>query len=120
MRDLTRRFKALSEETRLRILALMLRHGELCVCEVERFLGVSQSKASRHLRYLLNAGIVRDRRDGLWVYYDLAQPRDEGGRILLEALKRLLAEVPLPDVSAALESMREERGKVAEEAVRHG
>ncbi len=120
MRDLSRRFKALSEETRLRIVALMLRHGELCVCEVERFLGVSQSKASRHLRYLLNAGIVRDRRDGLWVYYDLAEPRDEEGRILLEALRRLLADAPLPDVGVALECMREERGRAFEEALPRG
>jgi hypothetical protein len=52
MRTLSRIFKALSDETRLAIMALVLRHGHLCVCEVEQILGITQSKASRHLRYL--------------------------------------------------------------------
>jgi DNA-binding transcriptional ArsR family regulator len=59
MTTLANKFKALSEDVRLQILALISQHGELCVCEVERLLEISQSKASRHLRYLLNAGLVR-------------------------------------------------------------
>ncbi len=67
MRQMARRFKALSEEPRLDILSLLFRYGELCGCEVERFLEMSQSKASRHLRYLRNEGLVEDRREGLWI-----------------------------------------------------
>jgi ArsR family transcriptional regulator len=109
MRELSQWFKALSEDLRLQILALMFRHGELCVCEVERFLEVSQSTASRHLRYLLNADIVEDRRDGLWVYYRIADPPDEAHAALLEALEGALAEVPVPDVATELDAMRSAR-----------
>jgi ArsR family transcriptional regulator len=109
MNDLAHQFKALSEELRLRILALMFRHGELCVCEVERFLHVSQSKASRHLRYLLNAGIVEDRREGLWVYYRVADPKTDKQQLLLGALRELLKDTPVPDVSGELGALRAER-----------
>jgi ArsR family transcriptional regulator len=113
MHDLAQQFKALSEDVRLQILALMFRHGELCVCEIERFLNVSQSKASRHLRYLLNAGLVEDRRDGLWVYYRAAEPTTEKQRTFLRALQDMLADLPVPDVSAELEAMRAERCQTA-------
>jgi ArsR family transcriptional regulator len=106
MRDLISRFKALSEGMRLQILALLFRHGELCVCEVERFLEVSQSKASRHLRYLLHSGLVEDRRDGLWIYYRIAEPDNEKQALLVDTLRELLADAPVPDVSRELELMR--------------
>lgn len=109
MYKLAHQFKALSEDIRLQILALIFRHGELCVCEVERFLEVTQSKASRHLRYLLNAGLLQDRRDGLWVYYRAAEPALDEQRTLQEMLRRLLADVSVPDVSAELEAMRVQR-----------
>jgi ArsR family transcriptional regulator len=109
MHDLALQFKALSEDVRLQILALIFRHGELCVCEVERCLRISQSKASRHLRYLLNAGLVEDRRDGLWVYYRAAEPAKEKQRALLSVLLRLLEDAPIPEVSEKLEMMRAER-----------
>ncbi|NIO33143.1 MAG: metalloregulator ArsR/SmtB family transcription factor [Gemmatimonadetes bacterium] len=109
MHDLAQQFKALSEDVRLRILALIFRHGELCVCEIERFLQVTQSKASRHLRYLLNAGLVEDRRDGLWVYYRAAEPTTERQRTFLAALRDMLADLPVPDVADELEAMRAER-----------
>jgi ArsR family transcriptional regulator len=109
MHGLAQQFKALSEDVRLQILALMFRHGELCVCEIERFLHISQSKASRHLRYLLNAGLVEDRRDGLWVYYRATEPTTEKQRTFFVALRQMLADVPVPDVAEELEAMRAER-----------
>lgn len=71
--SLARVFKALGDETRLRIVHLLARRGELCVCDVESILEISQSKASRHLGYLKNASLVEDRRDGTWVYYRLVR-----------------------------------------------
>ena len=68
---LARIHKALGDETRVRIVHLLARRGELCVCDVESVLRVSQSKASRHLNHLKHAGVVEDRRDGTWVYYRL-------------------------------------------------
>ncbi len=74
MRNQARFFKALADETRLQILWLLLGREELCVCDIMTVLGITQSKASRHLRYLYHLGLVTDRRDGLWMYYRLAVP----------------------------------------------
>ena len=83
----------MADETRLQIIWLLLQAEELCVCDIMAVLGISQSKASRHLRYLYNVGWVQDRREGLWMYYRLApQGRWEG--LLLPALRTLLAELP--------------------------
>jgi len=68
-------FKALADETRLRILGLLLT-GEVCVCHIHESLRISQPKASRHLAYLRRAGLVETRRDGLWVHYRLAKSAD--------------------------------------------
>jgi ArsR family transcriptional regulator len=69
-------FKALSDETRLRIMGLLL-EGELCVCDLMAVLELPQSTTSRHLAYLRNAGLVSDRRQGVWMKYRLAD--DPGG-----------------------------------------
>lgn len=61
-------FKALADENRLRILALLL-GGELCVCELMAALDLPQSTVSRHLAYLRNHGWVKDSRQGVWMYY---------------------------------------------------
>ena len=68
MRELVKAFKALSDETRLRILNLLLER-ECCVCEVIQALDISQSRASRNLRVLEGAGFIKSRRDGLWIIY---------------------------------------------------
>lgn len=75
VRPVSRFFKALGDETRLRIVAL-LTHGELCVCHIEEALGLSQPNVSRHLAILRSAGIVEDRRDGNWVHYRLSPQAD--------------------------------------------
>src|SRR5687768_8595935 len=84
-RPLARLFKALGDETRLRIVAL-LTHGELCVCHVEAALDISQPNASRQLGLLRTAEIVESRREGSWVYYRLATQADEDRRRILRAL----------------------------------
>lgn len=65
-----RLFHALADETRLRILD-RLRDGEQCVCDLTDALEAGQSRLSFHLKTLKDAGIVRDRRQGRWVYYAL-------------------------------------------------
>ncbi|NOY61740.1 MAG: helix-turn-helix transcriptional regulator [Gammaproteobacteria bacterium] len=62
-------FKTLSEPVRLRIVYLLLKAGELCVCDLVATLELSQSVVSRHLAYLRNNGLVSTRREGVWVYY---------------------------------------------------
>jgi len=79
-------FKALSEEPRLRILNLLLTHGELCVCDIMAALELPQSTASRHLAYLKKTGWVDDRREAVWIYYSIAR----NGNTLLQDLVPLL------------------------------
>ena len=70
MQDLIRAMKALSDETRLRILRILLER-ECCVCEVMQALDISQSRASRNLGILKNAGFLKVRRDKVWIIYSL-------------------------------------------------
>ncbi len=70
MRDLVKLFKALSDETRIRILKVLLERA-CCVCEVMQALDISQSRASRNLGILENAGFIKSRRDGAWILYSI-------------------------------------------------
>jgi len=70
MQDLIKAIKALSDETRLRILKVLLER-ECCVCEVVQALDISQSRASRNLGILQDAGFLKERRDGLWIVYSI-------------------------------------------------
>lgn len=90
VRPFSRLFKALADETRLRIVAL-LSHGELCVCHLEEALRLSQPKVSRHLATLRAAGVVLDRREGTWVYYRLLRQADADCERQLRGLVRAFA-----------------------------
>lgn len=70
----SRFFKALADETRLRILKL-LGTREMCVCEVMVALGLTQPTASHHLGILENVGLVKYRKEGKWVFYSIADPK---------------------------------------------
>ena len=83
-------FKALSDDSRLRIINLLFYSGELCVCDIEEVMGFTQTKVSRHLAYLRKAGLVDDRKKGLWMLYSIAKPRNEGHRKVLDFLADIL------------------------------
>lgn len=87
-------FRAFSDRTRLRILHLLRRADELCVCDLVGVLGVPQPKASRHLAYLRRAGLVLARRDGPWMHYRLAPATGPFHRKLLECLCCCFESVP--------------------------
>jgi transcriptional regulator, ArsR family len=70
MTNLVKMLKALSDETRLRIINLV-NDQELCVCDIMEVLSISQTKASRHLGVLRNAGLVNDRKNAQWSYYSM-------------------------------------------------
>lgn len=93
MKKIAQKFKALSDETRLRILAL-LTTGELCVCDLIAALDLPQSTVSRHLAYLRNTGVVVDRRQGIWMYYRLVEGEDVFSHELRSLLGRHLTEDP--------------------------
>ena len=89
MKSLTQFFKALSDETRLSIIALILWQKKLCVCDIEKILNLTQSKASRHLRYLLNSGILTDQRVGVSVYYFFSEQLSDFQKEILNKLEDL-------------------------------
>ena len=86
-------FKGLADQTRLRILNLLFR-GELCGCDIQHVLDLSQSNVSRHLNYLKRAGLVLDRREGYRVFYRLAETRDRSRVLLFDYLRTVFARDP--------------------------
>jgi ArsR family transcriptional regulator, arsenate/arsenite/antimonite-responsive transcriptional repressor len=93
LKRLERVFKALGDATRLRILGLLLT-GEVCVCHIHDSLGIPQPKASRHLAYLRRAGMVATRREGLWIYYRLADADEQTVKAIQQAVGHVLGHVP--------------------------
>ena len=89
MKILSRMYKALSEETRLKIITLLIDRDELCVCDLMDVLQLPQSTVSRHLAYLRDSGLVVDTRKGVWMYYRI-KTEDKLAVNLLENLKELL------------------------------
>jgi len=91
MQDLIKVMKALSDETRLRILRILL-EKECCVCEVMQALDISQSRASRNLGVLQDAGFLRARRDRLWIVYSVDW---ESANRYAASLAKLLKDSPV-------------------------
>ncbi len=83
-------FRALGDPTRLRIVNLLAR-GSLCVCDIQRILGQPQSSVSRHLALLRSAGLIRDRRDGMRMFYALTPWDTALGRAVVAAIRGHLA-----------------------------
>ncbi len=104
MRDLAIIFSALADTTRLEMMALLLRNSELCVCDFVEALGISQSKASRHLRYMWNARLLEDRRAGIWVYYRVSRSMDSERQTLVKALEKVMQARDLTELEGKLAS----------------
>lgn len=104
-------FRAFADETRLRILNLLASNKELCVCDIQSILELSQPKVSRHLAYLRNAGLVGVRREGLWKHYSLVAPQGGFHRGLIGCLRGCFAEVDV--LRKDLESLRKIKAKKA-------
>jgi ArsR family transcriptional regulator len=91
MRQTVKAFKALSDETRLRVLNLILER-ECCVCEIMQALEISQSKASRHLSALYDAGFLKFRKEGLWSLYAIDDGMEDYLSDMVSAAKKSLIE----------------------------
>jgi ArsR family transcriptional regulator len=83
-------FRALADPTRLRLINLMGAE-EVCVCFFVEILKTNQPKISRHLAYLRRAGIVSARREGIWMHYRVATPKDENAAKVLQDVREWLA-----------------------------
>ncbi len=88
MNDLVTVFKALSDETRLRIIKL-LEEGELCVCDITAALYMVQPKVSFHLSALKDAGFIKDRKQGKWIHYSLNEQDLFRRMLILSACERM-------------------------------
>jgi ArsR family transcriptional regulator len=101
MEDFVRFFKALSDKTRLKIVWLLSKVDfSLCVCEIIDSLNENQYNVSRHLRALTNAGLLREKKEGRWVYYSLISPINQFHELILKAV------ATLPEELFAMESER--------------
>lgn len=105
MLDLIKAMKALSDETRLRILNVLLER-ECCVCEIMQALAISQSRASRNLGILQGAGFLKARRDGTWIVYSVAW--ETANRYAI-SLAKLLKDLPVGDETLARDKDRLKR-----------
>ena len=83
-------FKGLADATRLRMLNLLIQ-GELCGCDIQYVLELSQSNVSRHLNYLKRVGLVEDRREGYRVFFKVANSPAKSRALLIDYLRHVFA-----------------------------
>lgn len=89
---------ALNDETRLKLLRFIDMHGAVCVCDIESAFNMIQSRISRHLKILKDAGFLRVERKGRWAYYSIRFPLD---RFRQDVLKEIsYVEMDLPDFTS--------------------
>ena len=86
---------ALNDETRVLLLRFIDHHGECCVCDLQNSLEMIQSRLSRHLKILKEAGFLRVERKGTWSYYSVRSPLDRFRLEALEEIRALDIELPL-------------------------
>jgi ArsR family transcriptional regulator len=94
MEDFLRTVAALNDETRVLLLRFLDVNGECCVCDLQNSLDMIQSRLSRHLKILKDAGFLRVKRKGTWAYYSLRSPIDRFRSEAIEEIRHLNIELP--------------------------
>jgi ArsR family transcriptional regulator len=108
MQDLVLVFKALTDETRLKIIKL-LEQGELCVCDIVAALEMQQSRVSFHLGVLKEAGLLQDRKQGKWAHYRI-HDGDVLRRMLILTTLEKVPESVMSKYMNRLAAFRKKRG----------
>ncbi len=108
--DVTNLYKALSDETRLKILKL-LEKGELCVCDLVAAFNTVQPKISFHLAILKEAGLIKDRKEGKWSYYSLKDDEIFKRLLLLSTIERIEEESVKKEKERLSQFMKEKNAK---------
>ena len=85
---------SINDETRMRILNFIDINNEVCVCDIENSFHMIQSRISRHLKILKEAGFLRVDRRGRWAYYSIKNPLDEFRRAILKEMSYLELQIP--------------------------
>ncbi|RXK13539.1 transcriptional regulator [Halarcobacter mediterraneus] len=86
---------ALNDETRVKLLKFLNIHGKCCVCDLENSFNMIQSRLSRHLKILKEAGFLRVDREGRWAYYSVRTPLDEFRQASIKEIMTLDIELPI-------------------------
>ena len=93
---------ALNDETRVKILKFINIYGKYCVCDLENSFEMIQSRLSRHLKILKDAGFLKVERSGRWAYYSIRTPLDE---FRLSAIKEIMTlDISLPELKKSCQS----------------
>jgi len=85
---------AINDATRVRILHFIAINGEVCVCDIESSFDMIQSRVSRHLKILKEAGFLRVERKGRWAYYSIRSPLDKFRQNILKEIGYLEMDIP--------------------------
>ncbi len=85
---------SLNDETRIKILHFININGEVCVCDIENSFNMIQSRISRHLKILKEAGFLKVDRKGRWAYYSIRKPLDQFRQSILKEISYLNMEIP--------------------------
>ena len=85
---------SINDETRLQILRFINENGEVCVCDIENSFDMIQSRVSRHLKILKEAGFLKVERKGRWAYYNIRSPLDKFRENILEEISYLRLDIP--------------------------
>ena len=93
---------ALNDETRIKILKFINTYGKCCVCDLENSFEMIQSRLSRHLKILKEAGFLKLEREGRWAYYSIRSPLDEFRQSAIKEITTL--QIELPNLKKACES----------------
>jgi ArsR family transcriptional regulator len=93
------------------MLGLLFASGELCVCDFVEVLRITQSKASRHLRYLVNAGLVNDRRETVWVYFRIPKKPTPSAAVVLKMLPKVVDPQLSPSLIKRLNAWQKKKAR---------
>lgn len=85
---------AINDESRILILAFLQKYGKLCVCDLQNSLNMSQSRSSRHLKILKDAGFLEVDRQGVWAYYGIRKDLNDFCKDILKNLDTLVLFLP--------------------------
>ena len=94
MKTFLKSIGALNDETRLTILRFIDENGAVCVCDIESSFGMIQSRISRHLKILKEAGFLKVERKGRWAYYSIRSPLDTFRQNVLKEISYLDIDLP--------------------------
>ncbi len=94
---------SVNDETRIKILRFIDKNGRVCVCDIENSFEMIQSRVSRHLKILKEAGFLRVDREGRWAYYSIRDPMDRFRQNILKEISYLDLKIPKLKASCSIE-----------------